>query len=235
MRKLIVADADIVMINNFTSIIKSLKFNDIEIVNARLEYTLKNIINNKEGDIFIFNSTYENMIEHIEKIKKINSTIPIFIYGGEHSIYKECNMQFILNYTDYNLEENVEIILRNIYNYIKTFDKLLSITTTVKDALKFDDIFTYYPTSRSLFKNENLIKVMTNKEGSILEILLNNYGEIVSKQLILEKIWGKNEHYASRSMDVYVSNLRKLLSINDVKSKINSVTGKNPGLIFTVK
>lgn len=235
MRKIVIVENDISIINKFVTTLPLLKSPDAEIVNARLEYILKNIIENKDGNVYVFNAMYPNILEHIASIKEQNSTIPIFIYGGEHIVFKECNMQFVLDFEDYTETENITIILKNVLHYMQTFDKLLSVTTSVKEVLMFDEVFFYYPTSRSLYKDDILVKTMTNKEGSILEILLANYDEVVSKQLILEKIWGKNEHYASRCMDVYVSNLRKLLKLLGVKSKINAISGKNPGLIFTSK
>ena len=69
------------------------------------------------------------------------------------------------------------------------------------------------------------IKKFSIKEGGILEILASNYGNVVKKEIILEKLWRKNDYFAGRSMDVYISYLRKTFKDNKIKLSIKNIAG----------
>jgi DNA-binding response OmpR family regulator len=49
------------------------------------------------------------------------------------------------------------------------------------------------------------------KETALLDLLLNHRNELIAKQVPLLKIWGDDSHYNARSMDVFMSHLRKML------------------------
>lgn len=78
-----------------------------------------------------------------------------------------------------------------------------------------------------VYQNEKI--KLTRKEYRILELLLENRGELVSREEILVTIWGANTPYNSRSLDVFISKLRKYFS-HDNSLHIINVRGK--GLIF---
>jgi len=52
---------------------------------------------------------------------------------------------------------------------------------------------------------------MTKKEADLLKMLINNKNKIVERSTILERIWGENDYFMGRSMDVFISRLRKYL------------------------
>jgi DNA-binding response OmpR family regulator len=49
------------------------------------------------------------------------------------------------------------------------------------------------------------------KEMALLELLIVNRNNVLERQQALLKIWGDDTHYNSRSMDVFMANIRKLL------------------------
>jgi len=55
------------------------------------------------------------------------------------------------------------------------------------------------------------VNQMTKKEADLLKMLINNKNKIVERSTILERIWGENDYFMGRSMDVYISRLRKYL------------------------
>jgi DNA-binding response OmpR family regulator len=63
------------------------------------------------------------------------------------------------------------------------------------------------------------------KAGGIIELLAINYGQVVKKEVILEKVWRKSDYFAGRSMDVYVTNLRNTLRNNKIKLSIKNISG----------
>lgn len=52
---------------------------------------------------------------------------------------------------------------------------------------------------------------LSYKEAALLEILLQNKNTLVPRQLPLQQIWGDDSYYNARSMDVFMSHLRKML------------------------
>jgi len=46
----------------------------------------------------------------------------------------------------------------------------------------------------------------------LLELLAVNPNALISREMALKKIWGNDDYFTARSMDVYVTKLRKYLS-----------------------
>jgi len=65
---------------------------------------------------------------------------------------------------------------------------------------------------------------MTKKEADLLKILINNKNKIVERGTILERIWGENDYFMGRSMDVFISRLRKYLK-GDESINIENIHG----------
>lgn len=65
---------------------------------------------------------------------------------------------------------------------------------------------------------------LTARESELLKLFCQNQNRLLSKQTILLKIWGSDSFFNSRSMDVFVSKLRKHLSI-DASLKIINMRG----------
>jgi len=52
---------------------------------------------------------------------------------------------------------------------------------------------------------------LTRKENELLKLLIINKNKILKRDDALLSIWGNNDHHNSRSMDVYITKLRKIL------------------------
>lgn len=53
---------------------------------------------------------------------------------------------------------------------------------------------------------------LTQREADVLRILAIHVNEIVKRELILKEIWGEDDYFHGRSLDVFISRLRKYLS-----------------------
>lgn len=78
---------------------------------------------------------------------------------------------------------------------------------------------TKYPIGRYMFDSPNQTLNIDNKtirlterESLVLAELCKHKNEIVSRDFMLKKIWGDNDYFNRRSMDVFISKLRKYLS-----------------------
>ena len=65
---------------------------------------------------------------------------------------------------------------------------------------------------------------MTKKEADLLKLLITNKNKIVERSTILERLWGENDYFMGRSMDVFISRLRKYLK-GDEKISIENIHG----------
>jgi two-component system response regulator VicR len=79
------------------------------------------------------------------------------------------------------------------------------------------------------YKNLNLAlgpdaETLTQKEADLLKLLHENRNQVVKRSYILETIWGKDDYFLGRSLDVFISRLRKYLN-RDERIKIENIHG----------
>ncbi len=66
---------------------------------------------------------------------------------------------------------------------------------------------------------------LTDKEYRVLELLNKNFGELISRETLMQKVWIDDGVITGRSLDMFVSKLRKKLS-HDPELRITNVHGK---------
>ena len=94
-----------------------------------------------------------------------------------------------------------------------------------KDILKFGDIELNARTSTiTCIKNNESINI-SYKEFMILEYLMNNSNQIISKEQIYDKIWGIDTDFESNNLEAYLSFVRKKLKIIDSDVTIKAIRG----------
>ncbi len=80
-----------------------------------------------------------------------------------------------------------------------------------------------YPNQALFFEGKK--QLITTKEAEVLRLLCINKGSLLDRQTTLRELWGENDYFNRRSMDVFISKLRKYLS-KDPSVKITNVHGK---------
>jgi DNA-binding response OmpR family regulator len=66
---------------------------------------------------------------------------------------------------------------------------------------------------------------LTTKESQLLKLLAKNKSQVLDRQAALRAIWGDDNYFNGRSMDVYIAKLRKILKA-DEKIEIMNIHGK---------
>jgi DNA-binding response OmpR family regulator len=66
---------------------------------------------------------------------------------------------------------------------------------------------------------------LTDKECKVLELLHKNFGELIPRETLMQEIWINEGVITGRSLDMFVSKLRKKLS-PDPELRITNVHGK---------
>jgi len=156
-------------------------------------------------------------------IKKINAKIPILFLTAKN-LKDDILRGFKLGADDYitkpfNMDElllRIEAILKRVGNTTKQ---------TVFKIGRFD----LDTVSQILTYDDEKIK-LTTKENELLKLLCANLNNVVDRNYALKIVWGDDSYFNARSMDVYITKLRKIIR-PDETLKIINVHGKGYKLI----
>jgi two-component system, OmpR family, response regulator VicR len=142
-----------------------------------------------------------------EEIRKFNTEVPI-IFLTAKSMKEDRIRGLRLGADDYmtkpfSIEElilKVEIFLRRSKIASAPVPTYLTIGNYLLDHKNL------------LLKFENQAKNLTQKEADLLKMFMENKNEVIKRSHILETLWGEDDYFLGRSLDVFISRLRKYLS-----------------------
>jgi len=157
----------------------------------------------------------------IEKIKEINSKVPIIILSAR-SMKEDKIKGFSFGIDDYITKpfDEEELLYR-----IKAIMSRINRESDSKTAepKKFISIGCYqFDCEKQLLVHEETTIRLTVKECNILKILCKSKGRLVKREELMIEIWGDSDYFTGRSLDVFISKLRKYLK-SDSNLKITSV------------
>ena len=143
-----------------------------------------------------------------KEIRKNDQTTPILFMSG-----KDQDKDMILAYCsggdDYIVKpfSTTELALR-IFALLKR-SRPTVMEQNVPDLMKFGNFTFDYP-NRLLYSPHQQI-TLTKKEAEVLRMLAANLNSVVKREKVLTNVWGENDYFMGRSMDVYIARLRKKL------------------------
>jgi DNA-binding response OmpR family regulator len=76
---------------------------------------------------------------------------------------------------------------------------------------------TFDPQRGQVTKDDEIIQ-LTLKEAQLLELLIRNYGRVVTKDRIIQKVWGYNSEAEFTAVNLYIHYLRKKLNTDNIKT-----------------
>lgn len=161
-----------------------------------------------------------------KEIREIDKKIPILFLTAK--AMKEDKLEgFSLGADDYLTKPfAMEELLARINAILRRVD---TPTSEELSELKVGSI-KYEPEFRLLHLKEE-VKKLTTKENQLLQLLVKNQNEILDRHATLRAIWGDDNYFNGRSMDVYIAKLRKALK-EDPSVEIMNVHGKGFKLII---
>lgn len=162
-----------------------------------------------EIDLCILDIMLPNMngFELSQKIRKTHAEVPILFLSAK-SLTEDRIKGFETGADDYIVKP---FHIAELCHKIEIFLKRNKISKQ-KDHTKFT-LGTHY-----IFDHKNMIlcgkneRKLTQKEADLLHFFIQHQKQILSREHILESIWGKNDYFLGRSLDVFISRLRKYLS-----------------------
>ncbi|MES2655910.1 MAG: response regulator transcription factor [Bacteroidota bacterium] len=155
-----------------------------------------------------------------KKMRKKDKTVPV-IFITAKSLKEDKLKGYDLGADDYitkpfdeeELLWKIKAVIRRVpENKNKQDNGLIAIG---KYTLDFDN--------QSLTFDSNT-KRITEKESEILKYLSNHRNRIIKREELLEEIWGKNDYFLGRSLDVFITKIRKYLK-DDTALSIENVFG----------
>ena len=153
-------------------------------------------------------------------IRKVDANIPIlflsaksgdedkvegFKSGGDDYLTKPFNVE--------ELQLRVAAMLRRV---------------NIQPEAKDETIFTIgeysFDTINYNLKHPRFEKHLTKKEAQILKILCKFMNQVVAREIVLNGVWGQDDYFVGRSLDVFITKLRKYLK-EDERIQISNVHG----------
>jgi DNA-binding response OmpR family regulator len=183
--------------------------------------TALGIFKNGEFELCILDVMLPEMdgFQLAREIRQINSAVPI-IFLTAKSMKEDKLFGLRLGADDYITKpfSIEELILK-----IEVFLKRKHINEEPK--IQQFNIGIFHLDYRNLkLLNGEVIENLTQKEGDLLKLLIQNKNNIIKRNEILKKLWGQDDYFMGRSMDVFISRLRKYLR-DDKNLKIENVHG----------
>ena len=160
-----------------------------------------------------------------QDIRKVNSVIPI-VFLTAKSLKEDVLEGFRIGADDYitkpfSMEEmllRIEAIMRRISGKKSKNGTEYQLGSMIFDAQK-----------QTLVTDNGTTK-LTTKECERLALLVQNANSILERNYALKTIWVEDNYFNARSMDVYITKLRKLLK-DDPEVEIINIHGKGYKLI----
>ncbi|MCL9807752.1 response regulator transcription factor [Flavobacterium luminosum] len=84
--------------------------------------------------------------------------------------------------------------------------------------------YMFSPKNQTLQYREEKKETLTSRESQLLLYLARHKNDTIDRNVVLAQLWGNSDFYSARSMDVFISKLRKRLS-KDKSIKILNVRG----------
>lgn len=227
MKKLLLAEDDF----DFAAILKQyLELHQFEVIWAENGEIALDYFKNQAFDICIFDVMMPKLdgFSLAEKIITINPEIP-FIFLTARKLKEDKIIGLKLGADDYIVKpfEVDELILR-LQNILKRIKQKRSL-----DGNNIIEIGSYiFDNERLTLNNKNHVQQLTEMEASLIEYLYLNHNQLLKRDQILMSVWKKDDYFSGRSMDVFISRLRKYFN-SDPKIKIESV--RNIGLEFKIE
>lgn len=171
------------------------------------------------------------MLPHIDgfsigrEIKLLNPNIPI-IYLTAKSLKEDILTGYRLGADDYIIKPfDADVLLYKIAVILKRSEGATGSENQVFQVGKY--IFDHKLREIIL---DGVKQLLSPKESALLKLLCEHKNELLSREIALKRIWGDDGYFTTRSMDVFITKLRKYLK-DDPSIEIRNIHGS--GFIMT--
>jgi len=165
-----------------------------------------------------------------KEIRKINADVPI-IFATAKGMIEDKAEAFGLGGDDYITKPfRVEELLLRINALLKRASRDRSTEEEIPDKFQIGDYSFDYVTQ--LITRNGQQQKLSTKEAELLRLLCLRKNDVLTREEALLKIWNDDNYFNGRSMDVFLSKLRKYLR-DDPNVEIVNVHGKGYKLLVS--
>lgn len=152
-------------------------------------------------------------------IRKVNASVPIlfltaksmtedkiagFEAGGDDYLTKPFSIQ--------EFQLRVKALLRRVQ------------VAKIEDEKVYNIGLYRYDKDNQILSISGKEKSLTKKEAQILRLLYKYKNQVISREIILKGVWGQDDYFVGRSLDVFITKLRKYFS-EDPRILISNLHG----------
>ncbi|HHT04312.1 MAG TPA: response regulator transcription factor [Bacteroidales bacterium] len=180
------------------------------------------VYSSEEIDFVILETSLQVMdgFTAAEAIRELDATIPILFISEKHQAQTDIIKGFEIGADDYLRKP---FSMEEILCRIKAIAKRAIGDRPEDNIFKIGDYYSFdYNRHVITFKGNSEFKAeeirLTGKESELLKVFALSMNQTVDRKVILEKVWKNDTYFNARSMDVYITKLRKYLRYDsDVK------------------
>ncbi|GGF12292.1 response regulator transcription factor [Flavobacterium limi] len=164
---------------------------------------------NEDFDICIFDIMMPKMdgFELAAEIRKLNTDIPIIFLSAK--TLKEDRIKGLrLGADDYLVKPfSIEELILKIEVFLKRSQKNNKPEKSIYEIGKYQ-----FDTKNFILFNADKKIGLTQREAELLKLFLDNKNSVLKREQILTALWGTDDYFMGRSLDVFISRLRKILA-----------------------
>ena len=182
-----------------------------------------NVINKEDFDLCLFDVMLPKLdgFSLAKKVREKNQLIPILFLTAK-SLNEDKINGFALGGDDYITKPfSMEELLMRIKVFLKRSHAGNDDLEEIKNC-KVGHFDFYFDNLSLQAKDEK--RILTYKEAELLKYFCENHNTVLSRSDILKSVWGSDDYYLGRSLDVFISRLRKYLK-SDPEIKIINLHG----------
>ncbi len=155
--------------------------------------------------------------EIAKEIRAVNAEIPILFLSAK--ALKEDRIKGLkLGADDYLVKPfSLEELNLKIEVFLKRSQKMPANNTKVYQI----GAFKFFPENYSVEKNDQKIN-LTERESALLKLFIDHKNEVLKREIILNSLWGDDDYFMGRSLDVFISRLRKIFK-DEVNVRIENI------------
>jgi len=158
-----------------------------------------------------------------EEIRKEDKTVPL-IFITAKSLKEDRVKGFRVGCDDYitkpfsteELSLRIKAILKRCQNMSEIIPKSETKSFEIGDY--------HFDAENMVLMNGENERVLTRKETALLKLLCNHKNTLITREFALRSVWGDDDYFIGRSMDVFITKLRKYLN-DDPNISITNVHG----------
>ena len=172
-------------------------------------YEVAHVTNGKEGDydLCVFDIMMPEMdgFDLAEAIRRRDVEVPIIFLSAK--TLKEDRIKGLrLGADDYLVKPySMEELILKIEVFLQRSQK----QPAIKNTLCSISDFIFDPANFTVTKDAETIQ-LTERESALLKLFIDNKNTILKRERILTELWGTDDYFLGRSMDVFISRLRKI-------------------------